>query len=79
MARATAGDVIVRLMTAVTELQRDMRSQSEQMARLSTDMKHSVQQFGRIAKLLGELAEATDERFDELEERVDRLEHASGK
>jgi hypothetical protein len=79
MAFATGGDVIVRLMAAVAELQENMRLQTQQLTVLTATAKENGRQFGRVAKLLGEFAELHDREHEELEARVERLERkASG-
>jgi hypothetical protein len=86
MAFATGGDVIVRLMAAVAELQENMRLQTQQLAGLTQGLtglkatsKENTRQFGRVAKLLGEFAQLHDREHEELEARVERLERkASG-
>src|SRR5258708_3619657 len=90
MARATGGDVIVELMTSVTDLKAAMANQARRVDKLSenvkglsedvkglgVDMHGNVEQFGRIAKLLGAFADKTTH---EHEARIEVLERkASG-
>ena len=69
----------VRLMTAVAELQENMRLQTQRLTELTATSRENTRQFGRVAKLLGELAQQNAREHEELEARVERLERkASG-
>jgi hypothetical protein len=79
MAYATGGDVVLRLTSAVDQLQENMRLQTQQMSVVVSTMKQNQRQFGRLAKLLAEFAEQNEHEHHDLEERIERLERkASG-
>lgn len=65
MAKATGGDVVLALMQEVSDLRHEVGENAKRMDG----------HLGRIAKLLGKMADQTRERFQEHEGRIRALEH----
>jgi hypothetical protein len=79
MAYATGGDVLVRLMATVDQLEETMQQQTQQMSVVVGTMKQNVRLFGRLGKTLTEFADENEREHHALEKRITRLERkASG-
>jgi methyl-accepting chemotaxis protein len=66
------------LATRVTALEEDLELQAQNFVEASKTARTHVQQLGRLARLLGELADGSERRFVKIEGRITALEKKSG-